>query len=1298
MKYLSNTIISFFLLWLFVSQPGMLRADSFRHISMEDGLSSRQVYQVCKDSAGFVWAYTHMGIDRYDGNEIRHYELPENVESNIHILSFTIMDVDARGRLWVAHRDGKIYCYDDRMDEFVLQLDLQEYIDQPILNDVKFDDANGLWLSMSTGVYYFSHAEKKLRPLALSGEWTNCIVQQDEETLFAGTTLGVYELHRKPDSDTWETVKIPLPVERRIETLFLHGGNLYVGTFSHGVYVMKLADRKVRALDNAMIGVPVRAFVHSDEHAILVGTDGSGVFCIDDVSGDIEKHYTTDEKTGGLKGNTVSDICVDENGGIWVSTSTSGLCYLNLSVPQVYRERHERNTQASLVADHVNVLLQDSEGDYWYGTNEGISLYRMDAKRWEHFLTGQSAVVLALCEDGDGNMWAGGYGIGLYCIHKQSGKVTKMPVRESDETTGVSTKYIYSILADGDCLWAGGIEGEMFCYNRRTGQYLYYPLDCIGDLKSYDEHIMLVAGCGGLGFFNKVTGAVEWRTNFGDTTLRYPVRCLMKSSTGELWMPTDGDGLVRFNPLTGESRIYTTADGISSNSINSVIEDNNGYIWFNTEKELYCLDLSDEHIAAGNELLDIGYGYYNANAALKNADGVLAFGTAEGVLGFMPSSDFSQDVKAKLLFSDFKLPYESVKPGLPDSPLQECINNTEKIRLNYKQNSFTIAFSAINLEMPRKVRYEYRLKNYEAQWHRVDEVQHVSYMDIPSGDYEFQLRAFDKYTQRKLGERELRIVVGNPFWASWWAYLIYILLTILLVAQMLQVRRQRAREERIKEKINSFISIAHDIRTPVSLIKAPLSELEARNDLSEESRKGVSVAVKNVDRLFSMITQLLDLQKVELDSENLKVAQYDIKAYLEEKLAEFRLASMQKGVEMYLEVEDGMPEVWMDREKMDHILDNLLSNALKYTQQGTIAVQVFTRGRRWLINVNDTGIGIPKDEQSNIFHEYFRARNTANIQDTGTGIGLLITRRLVRQHHGSITFESVEGKGTTFTVAFPLKMKENVLVHLKEESPELLPVVEPIRQVVEDSSKNVLLLAEDDVDMRDYLTESLSTEYKVVAVPDGGKALELARELNPDIIISDIVMPVIEGDELCRILKGSVDTSHIPVILLTALSEREKIIQGLEAGANDYIIKPFDLAVLKVRLRNILQSRQQLRDSVLSPDSQPVEEDYSSQLDKEFLEKVMNIIDQELSNSEFSINDFCRAIGMSRTSMYNKIKSLTGQSPNDFIRIIRLNKSQELLKSRRYTIGEVSTMVGFSDPKYFSTCFKKQFGVSPSKV
>ncbi len=1152
MKYNYIMLKRILFLLLFISLYTGLFAGSFRHLNIREGLSSRQTYQICKDSTGFIWVYTRMGVDRYDGNEIRHYTLNETIESIDQVLSFTVMDVDKKGRLWVALRNGRIYCYDKLRDAFCLQADLSRFISFPVLNGMEFEGEEGLWLSTSTGVYYWDKATDVLSPAGFTGEWTNCIIRAENDAFFVGTNTGVYRMKRTGTACQLSKERVDIPVEARIETLFLYGDKLYVGTFSNGAFVVELATKQMKSL-TFIPGIPVRVFAYDGDHSILIGADGAGVFRIDVADETLLNHYITDEDDErSLNGNTVSDICVDEYGGVWITTCTNGISYLDPNVPDVRWIRHERNNPSSLASDHVNVMLQDSEGDYWYGTNDGISVYRAKSKQWMHFLNGKgyaySSVVLSLCEDNEGNVWAGGYGIGLYRINKKSGEARKMPKRNKQSDKGISTDYIYAIYAEEDCLWFGGIEGDFTRYDRRTDTYTYYPINCVGDIKYGGKNTLLIAGCDGLGFFDKSTGETRWQQKFGDVTLHYPIRCLLRSSSGEIWLLTDGEGLVRFNPENDKSRIYTTADGLISNSINSAAEDGNGHIWFNTEKELYCLDLAEDMVINGNDLLNIGWGYYNANASLKTQDGHLAFGTAEGVLVFAPSFDFSDSVSVKLIFTDFKLPYESLKAGVPGSPLQAGINDTRRLKLKHNQNSFSISFSAINFVSPHRIRYEYRLNNHERQWHRVDAVQSVGYMDLPPGKYTFELRAFDKYTQHQVGERTVEITVSQPLWTSWWAIVVYVMLFLVVGYLLFLFRRQRVREDKIRERIRSFIGVAHDIRTPVALIKAPLSELETQDDLPEESKKKLVIAMKNAEKLFTMITQLLELQKVEAHPEHLEVAWYDIKSYMEDKLSAFRMAAAQKEIDLYLEVDPEMPEVWLDKNKMDHIMDNLLSNALKYTEKGSVGVIVKQTRNKWMVEVTDTGVGIPAEEQKNIFNEYYRARNVVDSQEQGIGIGLMITSRIIKQHHGKIGLRSVENKGTTFTVTFPKKLKSGMVVAVKENLPENTASDVPYQEENEQADKNVLLLAEDDKDMREYLTDSLSSEYKVISVPDGGKALDMAREINPDIIISDIIMPVIQGDELCRILKSSVETSHIPVILLTALCERENIILGLEAG------------------------------------------------------------------------------------------------------------------------------------------------------
>ncbi len=1258
---------------LFIIQTATLFAGQFKHLNIKDGLSNRQVFQINQDADGFIWAFTPLGVDRYDGNEIRHYKLDETLEARDHILSSTMMTVDLSANIWIALKNGKIYTYNRLTDSFNLWADLAGLVPAPApvtLNDILFPDNNQMLVCLSTGIYSIDMDTRALTLAGLKGEHVNRIISGENNTFYAGTNTHIYSLKQDPNNGKLSEQHIPLPIEVRTESLYQEGNRLYVGSFSDGVYVVNLSNNTSSFL-NFVPNVPVRTIMPTKKNTILIATDGAGLYEVDNRTAQLKNLYITNEDDEmSLSGNTVADVFVDSENCFWVATYTNGISYLDSDTRDIHWIKHEKNNSNSLISNHVNVIFEDSEGDMWYGTNNGVSLHRKATNKWTHFLNGESdgsaysTVVLALCDDNKGNIWVGGYGIGVYLINKSTGNIRKMRHRQQNSPVGIPTDYIYSIYSEGDYVWLGGIEGDFTRYNTTTG-------------------------------------TTVWHRTFAGNTLTYPIRCLLQSRvSGEIWLATDGEGLIRFDPQTESSRIYTTENGLASNAINSLIEDNEGRIWFNTEKELYCFDVQNNKLISMNESLDINWGFYNPNASQRLAGGILSFGTAEGVLTFEPFIDVEEEESVKLLLTDFKLLYRSVQAGTEGSLLKQAIDKTEKVKLKYAQNSFSISFSAINFNRPYKIRYEYMLENFNDTWEQSNTIRSIDYMNLSPGHYTFRVKAINKYTSEELDERALEIFIGKPFWASWTAILMYILLAAIITFLVTQYMRQRITEYNANEKIRAFINIAHDIRTPITLIKAPLTELQAKDGLPEESKKSLSIATKNAEKLFSMVTQLLDLQKAELHPEKLKISQQDIYSYMEEKIADFQMAAQQKGLELSLDIEPGFPEVWFDRDKMNNIIDNLLSNALKYTAEGSVQVTLRHSRTKWSVRVKDTGIGIPEKEQKNLFHQFYRAGNAVDTGETGSGIGLMLTRRVIRLHHGKITFKSIENQGTTFTVVFPQKIKSYIAVKetISESKKEAAPIATPDEKPDTAKGKNVLLLAEDNDDMREYLADRLSREYEVISVTDGGKALQMAREINPDIIVSDVIMPILQGDELCRILKSSVETSHIPIILLTASSERESIIQGLEAGANDYIIKPFDFSVLKVRIRNILQNRQHLRETVLSAETNLNEIDYSSQLDKDFLDKAMEIIHTELSNPEFSINDFCRMLGMSRTSVYNKIKTLTDQSPNDFMRIIRLNNAKELLHSRKYSISEVSYMVGFSDPKYFSTCFKKQFGISPSKV
>ena len=575
----------------------------------------------------------------------------------------------------------------------------------------------------------------------------------------------------------------------------------------------------------------------------------------------------------------------------------------------------------------------------------------------------------------------------------------------------------------------------------------------------------------------------------------------------------------------------------------------------------------------------------------------------------------------------------------------------------------------------------------------------IRYSDLPPGSYTLVIRAVDLYSGKTVAERRLGVTVQPVAWLRPWAIMLYVLLGLALLGLAVSALRRKRHERRIESQLRSYAAIAHDIRTPMSMIKGPLLNVELESGLSDSVRENLRRARSGIDKTMGMLDEMLGLRR-ESHRSRLQVQRCDILRYLQTKAEEYATLALFKGVTVDCRVDDSLAEVYVDPDKFDHIVDNLMSNALKYTNQGKITIAARRAGRpHWALSVTDTGIGMSADDARWVFKRRHRSSEAAGCDALGTGLGLLITRRLVTDHKGRIGFESEQGKGSTFTVKLPLRYASRL--HAPEASAVCAPAQGAAGSAAggtPDSSVSTIYIIEDDPDMRAFLRDSLGTDYNVIDTDNPATALDDIRVKNPDLVISDVMMPRLRGDELCRMLKTNIDTSHIPVILLTGLAGREDIVAGLEASADDYIVKPFDIVVLRARIRNIIKSRRELGRRVLAQECEPAREEFGSELDRQFMTRVMEIIGSRMADSEYSVNELCADLGMSRTSVYNKIKSISGQAPNEFMRIMRLNRAKELLSTRSYNISEVAYMVGFSDPKYFSTCFKKQFGYSPSKV
>lgn len=1313
-----KTLLLIITIILSVFSPFHLSAMSLKHLDMKNGLSNYRAFQLEKDIMGFVWVVTPKGVDRFDGNQIRNYKLITDAREE-DCTPATKLVKDQGGNVWVSLQNGRIFRYDKSLDDFVIDIDIQKesQTDGIQLHSIFFDTSDRLWICTNHGLY-IRNTQGRLHYISEYEEGLpSTVCEISPELFYIGCRQGVFLVKCTKDLH-FSIIESNATTRQcgRVEVLFLKKQKLYIGTASRGLFIYNKDTKLCSSYYPAISNNPVRAIKSTLESHILVGTDGTGIYCIDNQTDQIIGHYTTDinNEHAELRSDGVYTLLVDEFNRIWVGTFTNGIDIINHRSPSTtHWLKHEYRNDNSLANNCVNTVLEDSDGKWWFGHNNGISVFEPVSQQWKHYLNREKEkiVVINLAEDNRKRIWAGSYGKGAFCINIQNNNITSYRKKTDDSEKGINTDYVYCVYADGDDMWLGGVDGGLTQYNFATDTYKHHNIEAVSIMKNINDSILVCGAAYGFSILNKRTGIFKRYAFIEGTLSGRAARSIYIENKNSVWIATEGDGLICFHPSSEKMEVYTTRQGLPSNHLVRIENDQEGRIWCTTETEIFYLDMQTKNIVSMNDYLGIDQvGYTGGGTRTKN--GHLIFGTVEGAICFKPFERPNIQAYSKTIFTDFRLFYNTIKASSEGSILKQSINETTDISLDHDQNTFAFAFSSINFKYPNQVEYLYKLEGFDKDWN-VTEGNAVNYNNMSPGHYIFNIKSQDKDTHVIIDQRSIKIDIKPPFWRSGWAITVYTLLFLLIIYFIIQYGRNKIAKHNSIEKIQFFINVAHDIRTPITLIKGPLSDLEENEQLSERGRQALDLASKNVDRLFQMISKLLDFQKADLSALRLIISKNELNAYLNEKITQFQIEAYHKQIQITIEANIEKPfYVWFDHEKMDRILNNLLSNAIKYTpEKGTILVTLEDNEKKWFITVKDSGIGIPQSEQKYLFRRFFRAKNAINSKETGSGIGLLLVQKLVMLHQGNISFSSKEGIGTEFKVTFNKgdqyfhrnQMVENYITHSapkvqvmeEKECNTSISVIENIPENIEE--KCCILIVEDNNEMRLFLKNSLNKEYRIEEATDGDEVEAKLQEWVPDLIVSDVMMQRMNGNELSRRLKSSIETSHIPIILLTALSDKENIIKGLDEGADDYITKPFEISVLKARIRNLLRNRKKFQIAVTSCDADKKEVVYDNSLDQEFMERMDNLIKEHMDNSEYSVNGLCQDIGMSRSSLYNKIKALTGQGPNDYSRFIRLKRAAELLADKQYNVSEIATLTGFGDAKYFSTAFKKQFGQSPSK-
>lgn len=1306
------------------------RAQTFRYLSVEEGLSSRRVFAIQKDNKGYIWLLTHDGIDRFDGKEVKHYQLFNGKEMVGNAMEMGRLERDKQGGIWEVSQRGALFRYCPDSDRFKLMFSLGNV--SPV-NCGCIDDNDHIWLCSRTTIYRYDIATRQVTSYVnpLQKAITHLAAYTDS-LFFAGTESGVKQIRWNGNELYEEPIEAEPPTLLQVNELFYHkpSNKLYIGTYQRGLYCYDLGSRRFSHIEKELVDISINRIRAWDSHTLFIATDGAGVYRLDTRNDQCTPFLKADYLSpNAMNGNNILDLYIDESQRLWLANYPIGVTICDLRQDPFTWLKHSIGNEQSLTNDQVNSLIEDSDGDLWMATNNGVSLYNRKQQTWHTFLSeGTSRIhpsvsnhtFLSLCEVTPGVIWAGGYSSGLYEIHKQTGQVSNFTPSTFSGLDIRPDKYIRAMLKDQNgIVWSGGLYNLKAVDMRSRSIQLFPDLSSITVLIERDAESLWVGTTHGLYLLDKQSHQSQ--------EVKLPISScsiysLCQSPDGRLFIGTNCAGLLIYTPSTGEFVHYHKDNcALLSNSIYTLICNNGDQLLLATEGAVTLYDPATQRFTNWTREQGLSTDHFNASSGLLTHDGTFVLGSTEGVLLFDQQRSLPPASPSKLVISDLEIFYQHVNGGEDNSPLTHELDLTPTLRLKHNQNFFSIKVSSINYDAPSQVLYSWCLEGFYNQWSQPDGNGRIRITNLSPGRYTLRIRAISNEERNVvLEERSLEIILEPPFWSTPWAYTLYLLLGLTLIGLSLRYIYLRKQRKISKEKIRFFINTAHDIRTPLTLIKAPLEELQEKESLSEEGQHRMQTALRNVNALLHLCTNLIRFERVDTYSERLRVCSYPLCNYLKDTIEVFRPFAESHHLQLTLSCPSEPINVWIDKEKMDSILKNILSNALKYTPEGgCIEIECRIKEGYWTIAVKDTGIGIPAAEQRKIFRTHYRASNAINAKVTGSGIGLLMVKKLVKLHKGKLCLSSEEGKGTTVQLTFPITerayrkaIQAGAAVSTEYCSDTLQEHAAPIGCNPADSllqtpsctnATTRLLIAEDNDELRQYLTETLGKSYHITACADGNEALQQAHEKQPQLIISDIMMPGLRGDALCKQIKDDLNTSHIPVILLTALANEQEMISGLACGADDYLTKPFHLGVLKAKIASILANRERLKQwytneeratSLQPTDSSPAQG--ISPLDEKFISTVRSYTVEHMADADFNTDRLCAKLCMSRTSVYNKLKALTGESPADYLRLIRLQEAARMLREQTHTITEIAELTGFNDAKYFREVFKRYYHISPS--
>ncbi len=1272
-------------------------AVKFYSINSLFGISNRGMNSICKDDNGFIWASARTGILRLTDDNYRIYQLPYETAGAI-----TVKLIYKQSKLIAYTNNGQVFLYNPVYDRFELLINLSKSLDnEHIAMFSLLIDANGdYWIALNIGLYKLSQGKLSLidevSPERYSILWYGkqhlLIVKPDGIWLMNTQLLKSKCLYENGSINPFFATSLFL--EKNLN-------KLWIGTLSGGLFCYDFSTSTLtQILQSSFPRQPILDIEENTDSTLMVGVDGQGIWELSRSNTRVLNVFKENvDDPYSLRGNGVYDIFNDNGKRIWICTITGGVSFFELASPLVNQVVHQPNNANSLVNNDVNSILEDRDGKMWFATNNGISCWDVATNRWNNIYFNkleQAQVFLTLCEDDRGRIWAGSYSSGIYVINAKTGKELAHYSRDLKEFSSVSN-YIFDIFKDsqGD-LWIGGVNGHFICYLAKENIFRTYSEEPISSFAELSPNQFLLGCSYGVSLLNRQTGEIQ---NFLTGYVVFDI--LIQDDI--VWICTSGEGLLKYNYKTKVLTKFTTQSGLPSNFVSSItlVDD---YLWLGTENGLCRFNTNDNTVNTYSSIIPLSRASFNNGAVYKLKNGQLVWGTNNGAVIFEPGSISEIQSEGKIYIQDFSITGRSIR-DIQSFKLNKPVDSLQTIKLKYAQNTISLELNSIGMKSGSK--FSWMLEGFDYDWSTPSENRIITYTNIPSGEFTLKIRLYDSSLSKVISGRSLQIKVIPPFWKTFWfGALIFIVTAAIIILYVLYVIN-KLKQEHTEEKVRFFANTAHDIRTSLTLIKAPVEELSREKNLTEAGKYYLNLAIEQTRQLTSVVTQLMDFQKADVGREQLQLTMTDMVKLIKIRKLMFDSLAKSKNTELVFVSDRESCITAVDELKMEKIVDNLISNAIKYSHDnGKIEISLKCDGKKWILQVKDNGIGISKKAQRQLFKEFYRGENAINSKIVGSGIGLLLVKNYVTLHGGKVSCVSQKNVGSTFQVVIPLKTVE-VESETTIANPDLQTAAVPVFNVpqIEDSEDEVsdkemkILIVEDHEDLLYFMKATLSNDFKVFTAADGEKAWKFISKQIPDLVVSDIMMPFLDGFELCKRMKSTYETSHIPVILLTALSEKTNQLHGLGLGADDYLTKPFDMNLLVQRIKSIIHNREIVREKALKLiKGEPAEPILANEHNDKFVKKMLEVARANMANTQFDKVEFASSMNVSASLLYKKIKSLTNQSPTDFIKAVRLNQAVEFLQSRKYSVTEVSELCGFASVGYFSTVFRKHFGKSPSEI